>query len=124
MEGRKDKYLSDGDIVRIVETYSDMLLRIALNRVRSIPAVSAISARRAACPKERCPHGLTGKDPPCPRDRNLPKVLAAWAAPEECPLAADRIPYFICRIRSISFPACLRHSKNGSPADFRRAFPA
>ena len=42
MEGRKDKYLSDGDIVRIVETYSDMLLRIALNRVRSLPAAEDI----------------------------------------------------------------------------------
>ena len=35
MERRKDIYLSDSDIVRIVETYSDMLLRIALNRVPS-----------------------------------------------------------------------------------------
>ena len=42
MERRKDNYLSDGDIVRIVETYSDMLLRIALNRVRSIPAAEDI----------------------------------------------------------------------------------
>ena len=42
MERRKDTYLSDGDIVRIVETYSDMLLRIALNRVRSIPAAEDI----------------------------------------------------------------------------------
>ena len=42
MERRKDKYLSDSDIVRIVETYSDMLLRIALNRVRSIPAAEDI----------------------------------------------------------------------------------
>ena len=42
MEKRKDKYLSDGDIVRIVETYSDMLLRIALNRVKSIPAAEDI----------------------------------------------------------------------------------
>ena len=42
MERRKDKYLSDGDIVRIVETYSDMLLRIALNRVKSIPAAEDI----------------------------------------------------------------------------------
>ena len=42
MERRKDKYLSDSDIIRIVETYSDMLLRIALNRVRSIPAAEDI----------------------------------------------------------------------------------
>ena len=42
MERRKDTYLSDSDIVRIVETYSDMLLRIALNRVRSIPAAEDI----------------------------------------------------------------------------------
>lgn len=42
MEGRKDIYLSDSDIVRIVETYSDMLLRIALNRVKSIPAAEDI----------------------------------------------------------------------------------
>jgi len=42
MEGRKDKYLSDGDIVRIVETYSDMLLRIALNRVKSVPAAEDV----------------------------------------------------------------------------------
>ena len=42
MEGRKDKYLTDGDIVRIVETYSDTLLRIALNRVRSVPAAEDI----------------------------------------------------------------------------------
>ena len=42
MEKRNDKYLSDGDIVRIVETYSDMLLRIALNRVKSIPAAEDI----------------------------------------------------------------------------------
>ena len=42
MEKRKDKYLSDGDIVRIVETYSDMLLRIALNRVKTIPAAEDI----------------------------------------------------------------------------------
>ena len=42
MEKRKDKYLSDGDIVRIVETYSDMLLRIALNRVKSLPAAEDI----------------------------------------------------------------------------------
>ena len=42
MERRKDKYLSDSDIVRIVETYSDMLLRIALNRVRSIPAAEDV----------------------------------------------------------------------------------
>ena len=42
MERRKDKYLSDGDIVRIVETYSDMLLRIALNRVKSIAAAEDI----------------------------------------------------------------------------------
>ena len=42
MEKRKDIYLSDSDIVRIVETYSDMLLRIALNRVRSIPAAEDI----------------------------------------------------------------------------------
>ena len=42
MERRKDTYLSDGDIVRIVETYSDMLLRIALNRVKSIPAAEDI----------------------------------------------------------------------------------
>ena len=39
MERRKDIYLSDSDIVRIVETYSDMLLRIALNRVKSIPDI-------------------------------------------------------------------------------------
>ena len=42
MERKKDKYLTDGDIVRIVETYSDMLLRIALNRVRSLPAAEDI----------------------------------------------------------------------------------
>ena len=42
MEGRKDNYLTDGDIVRIVETYSDMLLRIALNRVKSVPAAEDI----------------------------------------------------------------------------------
>lgn len=42
MERRKDKYLSDREIVRIVETYSDMLLRIALNRVRSVPAAEDI----------------------------------------------------------------------------------
>ena len=42
MERRKDKYLSDSDIVRIVETYSDMLLRIALNRVKSLPAAEDI----------------------------------------------------------------------------------
>ena len=42
MERRKDTYLSDGDIVRIVETYSDMLLRIALNRVKSLPAAEDI----------------------------------------------------------------------------------
>ena len=42
MERKKDTYLSDGDIVRIVETYSDMLLRIALNRVRSLPAAEDI----------------------------------------------------------------------------------
>ena len=42
MEGRKDNYLTDGDIVRIVETYSDMLLRIALNRVKTIPAAEDI----------------------------------------------------------------------------------
>ena len=42
MERRKDKYLSDSDIVRIVETYSDMLLRIALNRVKSIAAAEDI----------------------------------------------------------------------------------
>ena len=42
MERRKDNYLSDGDIVRIVETYSDMLLRIALNRVKSLPAAEDI----------------------------------------------------------------------------------
>ena len=42
MERRKDIYLSDGDIVRIVETYSDTLLRIALNRVRSVPAAEDI----------------------------------------------------------------------------------
>ena len=42
MERRKDNYLSVCDIVRIVETYSDMLLRIALNRVRSIPAAEDI----------------------------------------------------------------------------------
>ena len=42
MERNKDKYLSDGDIVRIVETYSDMLLRIALNRVKTIPAAEDI----------------------------------------------------------------------------------
>ena len=43
MERRKDTYLSDSDIVRIVETYSDMLLRIALNRVKSIPAAEDIA---------------------------------------------------------------------------------
>ncbi len=42
MERKKDKYLTDGDIVRVVETYSDMLLRIALNRVRSLPAAEDI----------------------------------------------------------------------------------
>ena len=42
MEKRNDKYLSYGDIVRIVETYSDMLLRIALNRVKSLPAAEDI----------------------------------------------------------------------------------
>ena len=42
MERRKDTYLSDGDIVRMVETYSDMLLRIALNRVKSLPAAEDI----------------------------------------------------------------------------------
>ena len=42
MERRKDNYLTDGDIVRIVETYSDMLLRIALNRVKSVPAAEDI----------------------------------------------------------------------------------
>ncbi len=42
MERRRDTYLSDGDIVRIVETYSDMLMRIALNRVRTIPAAEDI----------------------------------------------------------------------------------
>ena len=42
MDRRKDTYLSDSDIVRIVETYSDMLLRIALNRVKSIPAAEDI----------------------------------------------------------------------------------
>ncbi len=42
MERRKDIYLSDGDIVRIVETYSDMLMRIALNRVKSLPAAEDI----------------------------------------------------------------------------------
>ena len=42
MERKKDNYLSDGDIVRIVETYSDMLLRIALNRVKSLPAAEDI----------------------------------------------------------------------------------
>ena len=42
MERRKDTYLSDGDIVRIVETYSDMLMRIALNRVKSVPAAEDI----------------------------------------------------------------------------------
>jgi len=42
MERRKDIYLSDGDIVRMVETYSDMLLRIALNRVKSLPAAEDI----------------------------------------------------------------------------------
>ncbi len=42
MERKKDKYLTDGDIVRIVETYSDMLLRIALNRVKSLPAAEDI----------------------------------------------------------------------------------
>ena len=42
MERRNDNYLSDGDIVRIVETYSDMLLRIALNRVKSVPAAEDI----------------------------------------------------------------------------------
>ena len=42
MKRIKNAYLSDSDIVRIVETYSDMLLRIALNRVRSIPAAEDI----------------------------------------------------------------------------------
>jgi len=42
MEKRNCNYLSDGDIVRIVETYSDMLLRIALNRVKSLPAAEDI----------------------------------------------------------------------------------
>ena len=42
MERRKDTYLSDGDIVRIVETYSDMLMRIALNRVKSVPAAEDV----------------------------------------------------------------------------------
>ena len=42
MERKQDKYLSDGDIVRIVETYSDMLLRIALNRVQSVSAAEDI----------------------------------------------------------------------------------
>ena len=42
MERRNDNYLSDGDIVRIVETYSDMLLRITLNRVKTIPAAEDI----------------------------------------------------------------------------------
>ena len=42
MKKTKNAYLSDGDIIRIVETYSDMLLRIALNRVRSIPAAEDI----------------------------------------------------------------------------------
>ena len=42
MERRKDTYLSDSDIVRIVETYSDMLFRIALNRVKSLPAAEDI----------------------------------------------------------------------------------
>ena len=42
MERRKDTYLSDSDIVRIVETYSDMLLRIVLNRAKSIPAAEDI----------------------------------------------------------------------------------
>ena len=42
MERRNDNFLSDGDIVRIVETYSDMLLRIALNRVKTIPAAEDI----------------------------------------------------------------------------------
>ncbi len=42
MERRNDNYLSDGDIVRVVETYSDMLLRIALNRVKTISAAEDI----------------------------------------------------------------------------------
>ena len=42
MERKKDTYLSDGDVVRIVETYSDMLLRIALNRVKSMPAAEDV----------------------------------------------------------------------------------
>lgn len=36
------QYLSDRDIIRMVETYSDMLLRIALNRVRSMPEAEDI----------------------------------------------------------------------------------
>lgn len=36
------RYLEDRDIVRIVETYSDMLLRIALNRVKSMPEAEDI----------------------------------------------------------------------------------
>jgi len=42
MERKKDTYLSDSDIVRIVETYSDMLLRIALNRVKSLAAAEDV----------------------------------------------------------------------------------
>ena len=42
MERRNDNYLSDGDIVRVVETYSDMLLRIAMNRVKTIPVAEDI----------------------------------------------------------------------------------
>lgn len=42
MKKNQNACLSDSDIVRIVETYSDMLLRIALNRVKSIPAAEDI----------------------------------------------------------------------------------
>ena len=36
VRSEQQTYLDPRDIVRIVETYSDMLLRIAINRVRSI----------------------------------------------------------------------------------------
>ena len=36
MEDQNKQALRDREIVRIVETYSDMLMRIALNRVNSI----------------------------------------------------------------------------------------
>ena len=42
MEKRKEAYLSQGDIVRLVEVYSDMLLRIALNRVKSMVAAEDV----------------------------------------------------------------------------------